>query len=67
MGTNNSSAFKDAPKPSDPSKNDIYFNGPGDSAHGHVVTSTGSDGETIYHYVRDVEQNVYIDDRDDDD
>jgi len=29
MGTFDSSAFKDAPKPDDPSKQDIYFNGPG--------------------------------------
>lgn len=62
MGTFDSSAFKDAPKPNDPSKQDILFNGPGDgSQHGHVVQGTNPDGTPDYQYVRDVEGNVYID------
>ena len=58
MGTNNSSAFRDNERPS--GQHDIYFNGPGDGgAHGHVVTNP--DGG--YDYVRDVEGNVYIDNK----
>jgi hypothetical protein len=58
MGTHDSSAFKD--KERENGKRDILFNGPGDgSKHGHVVENT--DGS--YSFVRDVEGNVYIDDR----
>ncbi len=63
MGTMDSSAFKSEPKPNDPSKTDTFFNGPGDGpAHGHVVESQNADGTPNYHYVRDVEGNVYVDD-----
>jgi hypothetical protein len=62
-GTFNATAFHDEPKPRDPSKNNIYFNGPGDGdLHGHVVTSWDANGDPVYHYARDVEQDVYIDD-----
>jgi hypothetical protein len=64
MGTNNSSAFHDQPKPTDPSKRDILFNGPGDgNIHGHVVTQGEVNGQVNYVYVRDVEGNVYRDNR----
>jgi len=48
----------------DDGKRDIYFNrGKEDGAdHGHVVESTGDDGQTDYHYVRDTDGNVYVDD-----
>lgn len=62
MGTFDSSAFKDAEKNDGSGKRDIYFNGSGDDTHGHVVQSQDTDGNTQYHYARDVEGNVYIDD-----
>lgn len=63
MGTFDASAFKDGEKRNGSGKRDVLFNGPGDgSARGHVVQSEGADGNTHYHYVRDVEGNVYIDD-----
>lgn len=63
MGTFGASAFKDKGR-KDSGKRDIYFNAPGDgSKHGHVVQSPGRNGNTRYHYVRDVEGNVYKDDR----
>jgi hypothetical protein len=62
MGTMDSSAFKDSSRSDGSGKQDILFNGPGDGAnHGHVVQSPGSDGQTTYDYVRDVEGNVYVD------
>ena len=40
------------------------FNGPGDGGkHGHVVESSKPGSPTKYHYVRDVEGGVYVDDR----
>ncbi len=64
MGTFNSSAFKDKPRNDDSGKSDVLFNGPGDgSSHGHVVQSFDADGNPKYHYVRDVEGNVYVDER----
>jgi hypothetical protein len=63
MGTEGSSAFKDAPKSDGSGKTEILFNTPGDgNQHGHVVQSTDADGEVTYHYARDVEGTVYIDD-----
>jgi hypothetical protein len=63
MGTMNSSAFKDSSRSDGSGKQDILFNGPGDgSHHGHAIQSTNPDGSTNYHYVRDVEDKVYIDD-----
>ena len=63
MGTMDSSAFRDSPKSDGSGKQDINFNGPGDGRdHGHVVQSSNDDGSTNYHYVRDVEGNIYIDD-----
>jgi hypothetical protein len=62
MGTMDSSAFKDSSRSDGSGKQDILFNGPGDGAsHGHVVQSSESDDQTEYHYVRDVEGNVYVD------
>ena len=62
MGTMDSSAFKDRERKDSSGKSDILFNGPGDGAHhGHVVQSTDAEGNPIYHYVRDVEGNVYVD------
>ena len=62
MGTFNSSAFKDQARKDGSGKSDVLFNGPGDgSNHGHVVQSTDSNGNPEYHYVRDVEGNVYVD------
>jgi hypothetical protein len=60
-GTMNSSAFR-TNKPTRPDgKRDHYFNGPGDGSNkGHVVE--GAQRGT-YHYARDVEGNVYIDDK----
>jgi hypothetical protein len=64
MGTFDSSAFKDKKRKDGSGKTDILFNGPGDKGkHGHVVQSKAPDGNTRYHHVRDVEKNVYIDDR----
>lgn len=58
MGTYDSTAFSDQPRPD--GTRDIYFNGPGDGQnHGHVVVNP--DGG--YEYVRDVEGNVYIDNK----
>lgn len=59
----NTSAFKDAPKSNDPDKTDVLFNEPGQAGqHGHVTQSQTSDGQTQYHYVRDNDGDVYIDD-----
>jgi hypothetical protein len=64
MPTNNASAFKDQPRNDGSGKSDILFNGPGDgSQHGHVVQHNGADGNPVYDYVRDVEGNVYTDNR----
>ena len=58
MGTFDSSAFRD--KVGQDGDRDIYFNGPNDGPnHGHVV----QDPQGNYKYVRDVEGNVYIDNR----
>jgi hypothetical protein len=57
-----SSAFTDRKRKDGSGKSDILFNGAGDGAqHGHVVQSLDVDGNPIYHYARDVEGNVYID------
>jgi hypothetical protein len=57
-----SSAFKDQPRNDGSGKSDILFNGPGDGGqHGHVVQSLDANENPIYHHVRDVEGNVYID------
>lgn len=58
----NSSAFPTAKPQRQDGKRDHYFNaGPGDGKrHGHVVE--GKQPGT-YHYARDVEGNVYINDR----
>jgi hypothetical protein len=62
MGTMDSSAFKARARSDGSGKSDILFNGPGDgSEHGHVVQSIDAHGNPIYHYVRDVEGNVYVD------
>ena len=62
MGTFNSSVFKSNGRKD--GRNDHLFNGPGDKGkHGHVVDSRQTDGSTKYHYVRDVEGKVYVDDR----
>lgn len=60
-GTMNSSAVPGPKKLKDGSgKRDHYFNGPGDGErHGHVVEKKRGE----YLYVRDVEGNVYKDDR----
>jgi hypothetical protein len=64
MGTHDSSAFKDQERKDGSGKRDVYFNGPGDGKrHGHVVERRRSDGTREYPYVRDVEGNVYRDDR----
>jgi hypothetical protein len=64
MGTQDSSAFKDKERKKEPGTRDIYFNGPGDGKrHGHVVERQRPDGTREYPYVRDVEGNVYKDDR----
>lgn len=56
-------AFKSGPKAKDPGKTDTYFSPPGqEDVHGHVVESQTSDGQTQYHYARDNQRNVYIDD-----
>ena len=65
MGTGDSSAFKDKERKDEPGTRDIYFNGLGDGRrHGHVVERRKSDGTREYPYVRDVEGNVYKDERD---
>jgi hypothetical protein len=62
MATSNSSSFKSSTRKDGRSQH--LFNGPGDGGkHGHVVQSSNPSGPTKYHYVRDVEGNVYIDDR----
>ena len=47
----------------DDGKTDIYFNRGSEDGdkHGHVVQS-GEGNDTVYHYVRDEDGNVYIDD-----
>lgn len=57
-----STAFSD--KERDDGKRDIYFNrGSQDGAnHGHVVQSSNDSGSTDYHYVRDEDGSVYVDD-----
>lgn len=56
-----SSAFRERER-SD-GKRDVLFNRPGDgSAHGHVVDSTNDEGDTEYHYVRDEDGRVFVDD-----
>jgi hypothetical protein len=63
LSTSDSSAFKDRRRKDGSGKSDVLFNGPDDgAAHGHVVQSFDADGTPVYHYVRDVEGNVYIDD-----
>lgn len=46
-------------------KQDILFNRPeiDGSNHGHVVQSRDQLGNLIYHYVRDWQGDIYIDDR----
>jgi hypothetical protein len=58
-------AFKTKEKSDGSGKWDILFSpgGVNQDPHGHVVQSTGPNGQTHYHYVRDVEGNIYIDDR----
>jgi hypothetical protein len=59
-----SSAFKDKDRKDGSGKRDVYFNGPGDRrSHGHVVEKVDKDGNRTYPFVRDVEGNVYADDR----
>lgn len=58
MGTFDSTAFTHTQRPN--GQESILFNGPGDGQnHGHVVTNP----QGGYDYVRDVEGNVYIDNR----
>ena len=64
-GTMNSSAFRTRDRNDGSGKRDTFFNGPGDAdRHGHVVERTGADGSTEYLFVRDVEGDVYKDERD---
>src|SRR2546423_149855 len=63
VSTRGSSAYEDKPKQDGSGKRDIYFNAPGDGdRHGHVVERHDSGGRPQYHYVRDVEGNIFIDD-----
>lgn len=63
VGTFDSSVFKS--KDRDDGKTEHLFNGPGDgNQHGHVVSKNDDQGNATYSYVRDVEGDVYIDDRD---
>jgi hypothetical protein len=64
VATSDSSAFKDKERKDGSGERDIYFNGPGDGErHGHVVERKRPDGTRDYPYVRDVEGNVYKDER----
>jgi hypothetical protein len=64
MPTTDASAFKDQPRNDGSGKTDILFNGPGDgSQHGHVVQHLDPQGNPVYDFVRDVEGNVYIDNK----
>lgn len=64
MSDNDGKSTAFSTKDRDDGKRDILFNrGSQDGAnHGHVVESDGKDGNTVYHYVRDEDGNVYIDD-----
>jgi hypothetical protein len=58
-------AFCDHERPDGSGKRDIYFSDPSDGHHhGHAVQSADGD-DVIYHYVRDVDGNVYVDRRGD--
>jgi hypothetical protein len=59
-----STAFSDKERDDGSGKRDILFNrGEEDGKdHGHVVQSEKSENETQYHYVRDEDGNVYVDD-----
>lgn len=62
-GTMNSTAFRSRQRRDSSGKTDTWFNEPGDkSQHGHVVESTDESSNQKYHYVRDVEGNIYRDD-----
>lgn len=69
-------AFMDRPKKNAPWKRDIFFNASGvfkdangqEVPHGHAVVSNDSQGNLVFHYVRDIvagsfKGDVYIDDR----
>ena len=70
-----STAFADRPKQRDPSRHDIWFSPEGEfekdesgaRLYGHVAETRHDDGNRTYHYVRDEDENVYIDDALDDD
>ena len=65
MGTFDSSVFKSKDRDDDSGKTDHLFSHPSDGKdHGHVVSKDDDQGNTSYSYVRDVEGDVYVDDRD---
>ncbi len=64
MAKSDGSAFREHDKSDGSGKTDIWFNnGPEDGDnHGHVTQSTDDNGDRTYHFVRDNNGDVYVND-----